>query len=112
MRVVQGYNELFGSKHISTIRVMQNLATLYKDMKEYDKSIKLFEDIIKLRHQVAPEDVTEIAFCKMGLSTCLREFKKYKESENEISEALNLLLNKYGEENLLTGYFIKSSSYK
>lgn len=48
-RIVKGYEQLFGKKHISTIIVMQNLANLYKVQKLYKQSEKLFLEVIALR---------------------------------------------------------------
>lgn len=52
LRVLDGYLQIFGSQHLSTIIVMQNLANLYKEKKEFDKSLKLFQDVLGLRYYI------------------------------------------------------------
>lgn len=84
---------------------MQNLALLYREMKHFEKSILIFEDVIKIRKEIASEDQGEMAVCKMGLSGCLREIQKFKESEKEIDETLEIFLKIYGENNVLTGRY-------
>lgn len=41
--------------------------------------------------------------CKMSLAGCLRELRRYKESEELGFEALEIINAKYGDENILTG---------
>ena len=54
--------------------------------------------------ELKPDDVTEIAISKASLAGSLREMQRFEESEQALDEALKILLNKYGEENLLTGF--------
>jgi hypothetical protein len=39
----------------------------------------------------------------MSLAGCLRELRRYKESEENGMEALKIISEKYGEDNILTG---------
>ena len=56
-----------------------------------------------IRKEIEPNDFTEIGICKMSLAGCLRELRRYKESEETGFEALKILTEKYGDENLITG---------
>ena len=55
------------------------------------------------RKELEPNDLTEIGICKMSMAGCLRELRRYDESEKYGKEALKILSEKYGEENILTG---------
>ncbi|EGR32094.1 hypothetical protein IMG5_097080 [Ichthyophthirius multifiliis] len=73
-------------------------------MKLYDTSLKYFEEVLAYKDLQEQEDKNqaEIAICTSQMAGCLRELKRYDDAIKILEKSLQTLIQKYGENNLIT----------
>jgi tetratricopeptide (TPR) repeat protein len=83
---------------------MQNLATLYRDSKKFEKAIDLFEKLLELaekkKSSIKPNILANIY---NSVSGCYRNVKNYRESEKALKMSYELIVSHFGEDNLPLG---------
>lgn len=71
--VNDAYNQIYSRDHPSTINSLINLATVHKDMHEYDIAAKYYEVAIQGRRATEGENTTNYAMCKAMAAGAYRE---------------------------------------
>jgi len=93
--------------------VKNNLATILKDLNEINKSLAIFEEVIKLINQNKIKDniVINVLIAASGTYTLL---KQYYVAEELLNKAQRLIEENYGDENLPLSYLLvqKGNIYK
>ena len=72
-RVVEKYTLFYGEHHQSTVNAVVNLATILKDLKEYDESIIYYEKALEGRKASEGEDSMSYAMAKAMAAGSYRE---------------------------------------
>jgi tetratricopeptide (TPR) repeat protein len=102
--VVEKYKKIYGEDSEKVVITMQNLATLYRDMKKFEKAIDLFDKLLEIvdkkTFNIKPNILANIY---NSLSGCYRSVKQYRESEKALKMSHDLILNNFGEDNLPLG---------
>jgi len=113
--VIFKYKKIYGEHNDKVVITKQNLATLYRDNKQTDQAIEIFEslidDINNFKVDVKPNVVANIY---NSVSGCYRVNKNFDESQECLSKAFNLIKDNYGEKNLpiATIFNNKGMNYK
>lgn len=80
---------------------MQNLATLFRDSKQLEKAVDLFDKLIEIVRskgvEVKPNVLGNIYNSAAG---CYRGLKQFKESDELLKSALKIMKDNFGERNL------------
>jgi tetratricopeptide (TPR) repeat protein len=97
MQVLQGYEELFGSNHTSTLDAVSNLGNLYMDQgklyiaeKMYSRALQGYEEALGLKHQSTLSIVNNLAGLYIKLGRLDEAEKMYSRALQGYEEALGL----------------------
>jgi CHAT domain-containing protein/tetratricopeptide (TPR) repeat protein len=101
--------EILGSKHPKTLLSAFNLATDYSNLQQFDKSLEINNDLLKVYLELYGEKSTKIKYLYNNIGLVYLKLKDYK-------NALSNLLKSYenGDQHEYTGTFLLniSSSYE
>ena len=86
-RVVEKYTLFYGEHHQSTINAVVNLATILKDLKEYDESIIFYEKALVGRKAAEGEDSMSFAMAKAMAAGAYREAGQYDTADEYLKDA-------------------------
>ena len=96
--VVKKYTNIYGESSEKVIITQQNLATLYRDSKQTEKAVDLFEKIIenidKNKLEIKPNVLGNIYNSAAG---CYRVIKQFKESDEMRNKAFKIIKDNFGE---------------
>ena len=79
--VNDAYSKLFGEVHPSTVNTLINLATVLKDLKEYEESVPIYEKAIEARKQLEGEDSLNYAMSKAMAAGAYRELGEFEKAD-------------------------------
>ena len=99
IEVNKSYEELYGPYHPSTVNSLINLATVHKDLQEYEASIPLYEKAIEARKVLEGENSMNFAMAKAMAAGAYREVGNYAKSEEYLKDAYLRVAMEFGEEN-------------
>lgn len=98
---MQKYKKIYGENNEKVFIIRQNLATLYRDNKQIDISIEMFEklidDIDNFKVELKPNVIANI---HNSVSGCYRQIKNFDEASQSLEKALKLVKDNYGIKNL------------
>lgn len=106
--VVQAYTEIYGEVHQSTINSMINLATVHKDLKEFDLAAAIYEKAIEGRRQTEGENSVNYAMALAMAAGGYRELGQHDKSEKYLKDAYLVIALEHGEENLAASAILNS----
>ena len=86
-RVVEKYTLFYGEQHTSTVNAVVNLATVLKDLKEYDESIIYYERALEGRKAAEGEDSMSFAMAKAMAAGAYREAGQYDTADEYLKDA-------------------------
>jgi tetratricopeptide (TPR) repeat protein len=81
IQVVAKYEGLYGQFHPSTTNALINLATVMKDLHEYEESLPYYEKAIESRAKLDGENHINYAMAKAMAAGAYREAGKFDISE-------------------------------
>ena len=95
------YKKIYGENNDKVYIIRQNLATLYRDTKQIDISIEMFEklidDINTFKVDLKPNVIANIY---NSVSGCYRQIKNFEDAKESLNKAFKLIKDNYGEKNL------------
>jgi hypothetical protein len=71
--VYAAYQVIYGETHQSTVNALINLATVHKDLKEFEQAAAYYEIAIEGRRLTEGEDSINYAMCKAMAAGAYRE---------------------------------------
>ncbi len=104
----KNYEELYGLYHPSTVNSLINLATVHKDLHEYDASIPLYEKAIEARKVLEGDNSMNYAMAKAMAAGAYREIGDFKKSEEYLKDAYIRVAMEFGEENISCSVILNS----
>jgi len=113
--VIFKYKKIYGENNDKIIITKQNLATLYRDNKQIDSAIDIFEQIIddinNFKIDVKPNVIANIY---NSVSGCYRINKNFDDALECLNKAFKLVMENYGDKNLpiATIYNNRGLNYK
>lgn len=102
------YERLYGLYHPSTCNALINLATVHKDLHEYEQSIPIYEKAIEARKNLEGEDSLNYAMAKAMAAGSYREAGKYDIAEQYLKDAYLRVAMEFGEENVSAAIILNS----
>ena len=69
----ESYRRVLGSEHPDTLRAMNNLGSLFWKLEKFDRSIPLFEEILRIRKDTVGEDHPDTCFTMGNLGVNYRD---------------------------------------
>jgi hypothetical protein len=85
-----------------------NLATVHKDLHQYDISAKLFEKAIEGRRVTEGENSVNYAMVKAMTAGAYRELGNFDKSEEYLKDAYLKIAMEHGEDNMAAGSILNS----
>jgi hypothetical protein len=85
-----------------------NLATVHKDLKEFDLSIPLYEKAIEGRRQLEGENSMNYAMAKAMAAGSYRELGKFDVADQYLKDAYMKIAMEYGEDNVSAAVILNS----
>jgi len=99
--VILKYKKIYGEHNDKVVITKQNLGTLFRDNKQIDKAIEIFEQLIEdiknFKTDVKPNVMANIF---NSVSGCYRINKNFEDAIDCLNKAFNLIKENYGEKNL------------
>lgn len=102
------YTKIYGEHHQSTINSLINLATVHKDLHEYDLAIPLYEKAIEGRKVLEGEDSLNYAMAKAMASGAYRELGKFDVADSYLKDAYMTVAINFGEESIAAAVILNS----
>lgn len=108
IHVNQKYTLIYGNNHPSTINSLINLATVHKDMQEYDLAVPLYEKAMEGRKATEGEDSLNYAMAKAMAAGAYRELGKYDVADRYLKDAFMAVAMAHGEESISASVILNS----
>jgi tetratricopeptide (TPR) repeat protein len=102
------YEELYGPYHPSTVNSLINLATVHKDLHEYEASIPLYEKAIEARKVLEGDNSMNYVMAKAMAAGAYRDIGNYAKSEEYLKDAYIRVAMEFGEENVSCAVILNS----
>ena len=102
------YEELYGLHHPSTVNSLINLATVHKDLHEYEASIPLYERAIEARRVLEGDNSMNYAMAKAMAAGAYREVGNFQKAEEYLKDAYLRIAMEFGEENVSCAVILNS----
>jgi len=106
--VNEAYQQIYGENHPSTINSLINLATVHKDLQEFDIAITHYEKAIEGRRATEGENSVNYAMVKAMAAGAYRELGNLKTSEEYLKDAYMKIAMEHGEENMAASAILNS----
>lgn len=107
-QVNKNYENLYGLYHPSTVNSLINLATVHKDLHEYEEAIPLYEKAIEAREKLEGENSMNYAMAKAMAAGAYRDAGKFDIAENYLKDAYIRVAMEFGEENISAAVILNS----
>jgi tetratricopeptide (TPR) repeat protein len=107
--VVERYKKMFGEKNERVVISKHNLATLYRDWNQYEKALNIYEELLGyIKNKEIQEDQatnpmlrkTILANIYNSAGGLYRRLKHFKEADEMLSNAFNIIKENHGEKTL------------
>jgi tetratricopeptide (TPR) repeat protein len=85
--VASAYESLYGQFHPSSCNALINLATVLKDLHEYERSAEIYERAIESRKQLDGENSMNYAMAKAMAAGSYRELGNYEVADQYLKDA-------------------------
>jgi tetratricopeptide (TPR) repeat protein len=108
-KVYESYSGLYGDLHPSTVNSLINLATVMKDLKEYEESLPLYEKAIEARRQLEGENSMNYALVKAMAAGSYRDSGNFAKAEEYLKDAYLKITMEVGDEDNLSAAVILNS---
>ena len=106
--VHEQYKQFYGDVHPSTLNALVNLATVHKDLHEYEAAIPLYEEALKHRFQLEGDSVNYV-MCKAMAAGAYREVGNYEKADQYLKDAyLRLSMEFQTEDNVSCSVILNS----
>ena len=106
--VFGAYVGIYGEQHPSTINSLINLATVHKDLNEFDHAVRLYEKAIEGRRVTEGENTINYAMVKAMAAGAYRELGDFKKSEEYLKESYMTIAMEHGEDNMAASGILNS----
>jgi tetratricopeptide (TPR) repeat protein len=93
------YEELYGPYHNSTVNSLINLATVHKDLHEYEECIPLYEKAIEARKVLEGDNSMNYVMAKAMAAGAYRELGKFDIADSYLKDAYIRVAMEFGEDN-------------
>jgi tetratricopeptide (TPR) repeat protein len=93
---------------VSTINAMINLATIHKDLKEFDLAVKLYEKAIEGRKETEGDNSVNYAMSMAMAAGAYRELNQYDVCEKYLKDAYLIIAVEHGEDNMAASAILNS----
>ena len=90
-RAVAGFQQARGELHPVSIKLLNNLAAMYRDHEQYVEALATYRRVDELVRAVAPEDHLRRAFSQYGIGRTLNALGKVAEADPFLREAIRVL---------------------
>lgn len=107
-KVHESYKSIYGNVHPSTVNALINLATVHKDLQEYDLAVPLYEEAMEGRRQLEGENSMSYAMVKAMAAGAYRELGQYEKADQYLKDAYLKVALEYGEDNLSAAVILNS----
>ena len=107
-QVSASYETLYGPYHPSTANSLINLATVLKDLHEYEESIPIYERAIEAREKTEGDDSINYAMAKAMAAGSYREAGKFDMADKYLKEAYLRVATEFGEETVSAAVILNS----
>ena len=107
-QVNQNYETLYGLYHPSTVNSLINLATVHKDLHEYEVAAPLYEKAIEARIKIEGENSLNVAMAKAMAAGAYRDMGKYEKAEAYLKDAYLRVAMEFGEDNVSAAVILNS----
>ena len=106
--VVVAYTHIYGEMNQSTVNAMINLATVHKDLKEFDIAAQLYEKTIIGRKETEGENSVNYAMAMAMAAGAYREIDQLDKAEKYLKDAYLIIAMEHGEENMACSAILNS----
>jgi len=106
--VNDSYERLYGLYHPSTVNSLLNLATVLKDLHEYENAIPLYEKAIEAREKLEGDNSLNYAMAKAMAAGAYREVGNFSVAEDYLKDAYLKVAMEFGEDNLSAAVILNS----
>ena len=97
------------SDKLATVRFQQALANLHANQNDYELSIQVLKDVIKLQQESGKEaPILDIAYSFHDLARIYAKDRQYQLAEDYFKQAIDIAQNEYGEQSIITLKFVKN----
>ena len=107
-QVNESYETLYGLYHPSTVNSLINLATVHKDLHEYELAAPLYEKAIEARIKLEGENSMNVAMGKAMAAGAYREMGKFEIADAYLKDAYLRVAMEFGEENISAAVILNS----
>ena len=106
--VNEKYSLLYGDLHPSSINSLINLATVCKDLNEFEEAIPIYEKALESRKAVDGEDSVNYALTKAMAAGAYRDSGKFEVADLYLKDAYMKVALEYGEDNIQCAIILNS----
>ena len=108
MQVSKEYEALYGPYHPSTANSLINLATVLKDLHEYEQSVPYYEKAIEARKMTEGDNSINYVMAKAMAAGSYRELGNYAVAEEYLKDAYLRVAMEFGEDNVSAAVILNS----
>jgi len=105
---VAAYTSIYGEVHPSTMNALINLATIHKDLKEFDIAAQIYERAIQGRKQTDGDNSVNYAMAIAMAAGAYREIGELDKSDKYLKEAYMIIAMEHGEDNMAASAILNS----